>query len=92
MTKNDEDILPLSVFARPSSLQQRTFSKFVTTKEAIKWRKKDFEPPEFAENEQNEDLATTPIDEPHAPLYFFSKYINELQFQEMATFTNIYAF
>ena len=89
---DDEDILPLSVFAGPSSLQQRTFSKFVTTKEAIKWRKKDFEPPEFAENEQNEDLATTPIDEPHDPLYFFSKYINELQFQEMATFTNIYAF
>ena len=54
---DDEDILPLSVFAGPSSLQQRTFSKFVTTKEAIKWRKKDFEPPEFAENEQNEDLA-----------------------------------
>lgn len=57
-------------------------------KNQIKWQQKPFNPPSINLNDLNEPEMTTYF---HDPIYYFSKYFGDIEFDKMAYFTNLYA-
>ncbi|KAJ8963472.1 hypothetical protein NQ318_018955 [Aromia moschata] len=81
---DDEDDLPLSELAK--RIENSKEKAVVTSKENIKWSRTHFQ-------NLNIDWNESEKPEPEAlnPLHYFQKYLDESQFEQMATFTNIYA-
>lgn len=83
---DDEDHLPLSVFAG-SSKEESCYKGIITEKDSIKWGRHDFQQPDINWNEEQLDEGSEAL----SPLHYFEKYINDDEFERMAYFTNIYA-
>jgi hypothetical protein len=61
---------------------------FTLQKNQIKWQQKPFTPPSINSNDLNEAEPPTYL---YDPIYYFSKYFDDKEFDKMAYFTNLYA-
>lgn len=61
---------------------------FTLQKNQIKWQQKPFTPPSINLNDLNEAEPPTYL---YDPIYYFSKYFDDKEFDKMAYFTNLYA-
>ncbi|XP_050065242.1 piggyBac transposable element-derived protein 3-like [Aphis gossypii] len=61
---------------------------FTLQKNQIKWQQKPFTPPTINLNDLNEAEPPTYL---YDPIYYFSKYFDDKEFDKMAYFTNLYA-
>lgn len=86
---DDEDDLPLSMFI--GTPDGPNFSGIITKKESVKWNRQDFQNPNLLWDEVAEESDSEIDGEDLSPLHYFERYIDELQFQKIAEFTNIYA-
>ena len=81
----EEDDLPLSVFVASSSKNITG-----TRKPSVKWTKRDFEIPDISW-QRDAECEIDPADDVLSPLHYFQRYFGDLEFENIAECTNIYA-